>query len=166
MKLITILSLASLVQGLTWKGVDWSSTLVEEAAGKSWKSTAGTTTALETLLKNSGVNTVRQRVWVNPSDGNYNLAYNVKLAKRAKAAGLNMYLDLHYSDTWADPAHQVVATQSSVLVRRVDADVALHRLNQLHGQTTSIILPGKSTITLWQSATLSKATLCPSQSSR
>jgi arabinogalactan endo-1,4-beta-galactosidase len=25
---------------------------------------------LETILKNAGVNTVRQRIWVNPSDGN------------------------------------------------------------------------------------------------
>lgn len=93
---------------LTYKGVDWSSVAVEEKAGITYKTSSGTTQALETQLKNAGVNTVRQRVWVNPSDGNYNLAYNVALAKRAKAAGLNVYLDLHYSDTWADPAHQAI----------------------------------------------------------
>lgn len=106
MKILCLLSLIPVVQGLTWKGVDWSSTLVEEAAGKSWKSTSGSKTALETLLKNNGVDTVRQRLFVNPSDGKYNLDYNIKLAKRAQAAGLNLYLDLHYSDTWADPTHQ------------------------------------------------------------
>jgi arabinogalactan endo-1,4-beta-galactosidase len=49
---------------------------------------------------------VRQRVWVNPWDGNYNLDYNIQLARRAKAAGLGLYINFHYSDTWADPAHQ------------------------------------------------------------
>lgn len=92
---------------LTYKGVDWSSLLIEEAAGKSYKTTGGTTQPLETILKSSGVNTVRQRLWVNPSNGNYGLSYNLKLAQRAHAAGLNVYLDMHFSDTWADPGHQV-----------------------------------------------------------
>ncbi|KAF7922051.1 uncharacterized protein EAE98_008262 [Botrytis deweyae] len=93
---------------LTYKGVDWSSVSVEEKSGYTYKNTAGTTQALETILKASGVNTVRQRIWVNPSSGQYNLAYNLALAKRAKAAGLNIYLDLHFSDTWADPSHQAI----------------------------------------------------------
>lgn len=90
------------------KGIDWSSLLIEEKAGKTYQNSAGTTQPLETILKNTGVNTVRQRIWVNPSDGNYNLDYNIKLAKRAKAAGLAIYLDFHYSDNWADPGKQVV----------------------------------------------------------
>ncbi|TGO32060.1 hypothetical protein BHYA_0359g00050 [Botrytis hyacinthi] len=93
---------------LSYKGVDWSSVSVEEKSGFTYKNTAGTTQPLETILKASGVNTVRQRVWVNPSSGQYNLAYNLALAKRAKAAGLNIYLDLHFSDTWADPSHQAI----------------------------------------------------------
>ena len=91
---------------LTFKGVDWSSLLVEEAAGYTYKTTGGTTEPLETILKSSGVNTVRQRLWVS-STSTYNLAYNIKLAKRAHTAGLNIYLDMHLSDTWADPRHQV-----------------------------------------------------------
>jgi arabinogalactan endo-1,4-beta-galactosidase len=55
----------------------------------------------------SGANTVRQPLWVNLSGGTYNLADNLKLAKRAKAAGLKVYLDMHFSDTWADPSNQV-----------------------------------------------------------
>ncbi|RAL59239.1 hypothetical protein DID88_006954 [Monilinia fructigena] len=92
---------------LTYKGVDWSSVTIEEQAGYSYKNTAGTTQALETILADSGVNTVRQRVWVNPN-GQYNLDYNLALAKRAKAAGLGIYLDLHFSDTWADPTQQTM----------------------------------------------------------
>jgi arabinogalactan endo-1,4-beta-galactosidase len=100
------------VQALTYKGVDWSSLLIEEAAGKTYRNSNGTTKPLETILKNSGVNTVRQRLWVNPSNGYYDLAYNIELAKRAQSAGLGVYLDLHFSDTWADPGHQVGALRS------------------------------------------------------
>ncbi|KAF2729859.1 glycosyl hydrolase 53 [Polyplosphaeria fusca] len=109
MRLPFLLPLAftpAILAALPFKGVDWSSLLVEEKAGRTYKNTAGQTLPLETILKNAGVNTVRQRLWVNPSDGNYNLDYNLKLAARAKAAGLNIYLDLHYSDTWADPGKQ------------------------------------------------------------
>jgi arabinogalactan endo-1,4-beta-galactosidase len=103
--LLALVSTAS--AALTYKGVDWSSLTIEEDAGKSYKTTSGKTTALETILVDSGVNTVRQRVWVNPSSGDYNLDYNLALAKRANAAGLGVYLDLHFSDTWADPSDQV-----------------------------------------------------------
>lgn len=92
---------------LTFKGADWSSVVVEEDAGFSYKTTAGASTSLEALLKSSGANTVRQRVWVNPSDGIYGLDYNIEIAKRARAQGLEIYLDLHFSDTWADPGDQV-----------------------------------------------------------
>ncbi|KAK6594920.1 arabinogalactan endo-beta-galactosidase [Botrytis cinerea] len=105
----TVLAFAPQVfAALTYKGVDWSSVTVEEGSGYTYKNTAGTTQALETILAASGVNTVRQRIWVNPSSGQYNLAYNLALAKRAKAAGLKIYLDLHFSDTWADPSHQAI----------------------------------------------------------
>ncbi|KAI8624676.1 glycoside hydrolase family 53 protein [Xylariaceae sp. FL1651] len=104
----TALVVSPVHSALTYKGVDWSSVVVEEKAGRSYKTTSGSTQSLESILKASGVNTVRQRVWVNPSDGNYNLAYNLQIAKRAKAAGLGIYLDLHLSDTWADPAHQTI----------------------------------------------------------
>ncbi|KAH9812958.1 putative aminobutyrate aminotransferase [Teratosphaeria destructans] len=93
---------------LTYKGVDWSSLLVEEAAGKSYSDTDGTSGSLETILVNNGVNIVRQRLWYDPSDGNYNLDYNLKLAKRAYDAGMEIYLDIHFSDTWADPSDQAV----------------------------------------------------------
>lgn len=98
-------SLAS--ASLVYRGADISSLLIEEKAGIEYKNVNGQTQPLENILKAKGVNSVRQRVWVNPSDGSYNLDYNVKLAKRVKAAGMSVYLDLHFSDTWADPSHQV-----------------------------------------------------------
>lgn len=93
---------------LTYKGVDWSSVAVEEDSGVSYSTADGTGQSLEKILASSGVNTVRQRIWVNPSDGNYDLEYNLALAKRADAAGLGVYLDLHFSDTWADTGNQEI----------------------------------------------------------
>jgi arabinogalactan endo-1,4-beta-galactosidase len=115
--LLTWLYATSALAALPYKGVDWSSLLIEEKAGKSYKNAAGQTQPLETILKANGVNTVRQRLWHSPSDGNYNLDYNVRLAKRAKAAGLGVYLDLHYSDNWADPSKQVTPAAWSSLNR-------------------------------------------------
>ena len=98
---------------LQFKGADISSLLLLEKAGLTYKSTSGTVTPFEKLLAQSGANSVRQRVWVNPSDGTYNLDYNVQLAKRVKSAGMSVYLDLHFSDTWADGSHQVCFVTSS-----------------------------------------------------
>ncbi|KAK4545888.1 hypothetical protein LTR36_002452 [Oleoguttula mirabilis] len=95
---------------LAYKGVDWSSLLVEEASGKSYIGIDGNTKSLELILKNNGVTTVRQRIWNNPSNGDYDLDYNLKLAKRAHAQGLGIYLDFHFSDTWADPGDQTTPT--------------------------------------------------------
>ena len=95
---------------LTHKGVDWSSTLVEESAGQSYIGIDGNEKPIERIYKNNGVNTVRQRLWFDPSDGDYDLEYNLQLAKRAHAEGLQIYLDFHFSSTWADPGHQTTPT--------------------------------------------------------
>jgi arabinogalactan endo-1,4-beta-galactosidase len=62
------------------------------------------------ILKARGANTFRLRLFVNPNGEEVqvnDLEYTVRLATRVKAAGAKFLLDLHYSDTWADPAHQV-----------------------------------------------------------
>ncbi|KAJ5157465.1 uncharacterized protein N7482_008565 [Penicillium canariense] len=98
--------LAPVSATLSIHGADISSLLVEENAGVSYKNLAGTKQALEVILADAGINSVRQRVWVNPSGGSYDLDYNIKLAKRVQARGMKTYLDLHLSDTWADPSAQ------------------------------------------------------------
>ncbi|KAL4900538.1 Arabinogalactan endo-beta-1,4-galactanase A [Aspergillus multicolor] len=101
------LSLASLTSAaLTYRGADISSLLVEEDSGVAYKNPNGQTQAFESILADNGVNSIRQRVWVNPSDGSYDLDYNVELAKKVQDAGMSVYLDLHLSDTWADPGDQ------------------------------------------------------------
>ena len=64
-----------------------------------------------TILKNNDVNTVRLRLWVNP--GNEHCGFNeVKsFSETLKNEGFKIWLTIHYSDTWADPAHQETPTQ-------------------------------------------------------
>ncbi|GKU05887.1 arabinogalactan endo- -beta-galactosidase [Fusarium langsethiae] len=107
-RFLVFLSYLSVSLALQFRGVDWSSVAVEEQKGIKYTNSAGTAQPLEQILAANGVNSVRQRVWVNPSNGEYNLDYNIKLAKRAKAAGMSVYLTLHFSDTWADPGHQSI----------------------------------------------------------
>ncbi|KAK9481085.1 glycosyl hydrolase family 53 protein [Lipomyces japonicus] len=102
-----LISLLSLTQAkLLYKGVDASSLLISESSGTSFKDVHGNLKPVEQILSESGINTSRQRIWVNPDGGSYNLDYNLVLAQRMRKAGLDIYLDFHYSDYWADPSKQ------------------------------------------------------------
>jgi arabinogalactan endo-1,4-beta-galactosidase len=61
--------------------------------------------ALE-ILQNHGLDSIRMRVWVNPADGYHDRAEVAEMARRCDAKNLGLLVDLHYSDTWADPGHQ------------------------------------------------------------
>lgn len=66
------------------------------------------------LLKESGVNYVRIRIWNDPytadgkgyGGGNNDLAKAKKIGKLAADAGIKTLIDFHYSDFWADPSRQ------------------------------------------------------------
>ena len=61
------------------------------------------------VFKEHGANLIRLRLWNNPTWTKYsNLADVERSIKRAKALGLQVLLDFHYSDDWADPSKQVV----------------------------------------------------------
>ena len=63
------------------------------------------------LVLAHGVNYARLRLFVAPdgTDGQVNsLPYTLALAKQVKQGGLRFLLDLHYSDSWADPGHQPI----------------------------------------------------------
>ena len=78
-----------------------------EAAGGKFFTTAGKPIDAFALMKASGFKVARIRVFVNPSDNNGRLDNAIALATRAKAAGIDTCIDLHFSDTWADPGHQI-----------------------------------------------------------
>ncbi|QQE10827.1 glycosyl hydrolase 53 family protein [Planctomycetota bacterium] len=91
-------------------GVDISALTALENDGAVYRDTDGTPGDPIQILSNHGINSYRLRLFVNPTGNNgldiNNLDYTINLAKRIKAAGGNLLLDLHYSDTWADPGHQ------------------------------------------------------------
>lgn len=64
-----------------------------------------------TILKDNGINTVRLRLWVNPSN-NYSGFNEVKqFSNTLKTSGFKTWLSIHYSNTWADPAYQETPKQ-------------------------------------------------------
>lgn len=89
------------------RGADLSFLPQEEAAGARYTDDGVQQSALQ-ILNNHGVNYVRLRLWVDPPPGYSNLASDLQMAKRIHAAGDKIYLDIHYSDFWADPSKQIV----------------------------------------------------------
>jgi arabinogalactan endo-1,4-beta-galactosidase len=57
------------------------------------------------ILADHGVNSVRLSVWVGDESA-MSPARVLRMAKAAADHGLQIYLALHYSDTWADPGRQ------------------------------------------------------------
>lgn len=88
------------------KGADISWVTELEAAGKHFYDAAGTEREATALMKSLGMNTIRLRVWVNPANGWNNRADVLAKALRAKALGMRLLIDFHYSDSWADPGQQ------------------------------------------------------------
>ncbi len=88
------------------KGADISWLTQMEASGKKFYNAAGIETECMALRKSLGMNTVRLRVWVNPSPAFNNAADVVAKAIRAKNLGMRIMIDFHYSDSWADPGKQ------------------------------------------------------------
>ena len=61
------------------------------------------------IFAEAGTNLVRIRLWNNPTWTNYSNINDVKKSiQRAKSEGMNVLLDFHYSDSWADPSNQEI----------------------------------------------------------
>ena len=61
------------------------------------------------IFAEAGTNLVRIRLWHNPTWTNYSNINDVKKSiQRAKSEGMNVLLDFHYSDSWADPSNQEI----------------------------------------------------------
>ncbi|MBL7725920.1 MAG: glycosyl hydrolase 53 family protein [Chitinophagaceae bacterium] len=88
------------------KGADVGWLTQMEAAGKKFYNSSGTEQDCIQILKNTGMNSIRLRVWVDPAGGWNNTADVVAKAIRAKNLGMRIMIDFHYSDSWADPGQQ------------------------------------------------------------
>jgi arabinogalactan endo-1,4-beta-galactosidase len=86
-------------------GADVSFLKAAEDEGKVFKDNGHAKPGLE-ILKDHGYNWIRLRLFYSPTDLPNNLKYTLAMAKSAKQLGFRFLLDLHYSDTWADPGKQ------------------------------------------------------------
>lgn len=102
------------------------------------------------ILKDHGANTVRVRLWHTPTaiaqrnNGKmyYDLEGTARTIERAKKNGLVVNLDIHYSDTWADPAHQETPAAWKDLSYEVLKDsVYQYTLNVLNYLKTRKLVP-------------------------
>ena len=90
----------------TVRGADLSNLVKNEDNGAAYFDARGRPVDAVKAFADAGANLVRLKVWVNPADGYNTAGQVVATAKRAKAAGLGVLVDFHYSDRWTDPGAQ------------------------------------------------------------
>lgn len=92
------------------KGADVGWLQQMEATGYKFYNCNGKEDDCLNILKEHGINSIRLRAWVNPSEdpasGHCSTSEVVEMAFRAKEMGFRLMIDLHYSDSWADPEKQ------------------------------------------------------------
>lgn len=137
-------------------------------AGGSFVDTDGQKKSILQLLKSHGFNAIRLRTFVDPkapfgyAEGTggscskaeaYNdAAHTAEFGAEVKAAGMQLLVDFHYSDTWADPGKQIIpeawrdATSIEDLASRVST-YTTETLNQLiaNGARPDMVQVGNET---------------------
>ena len=97
-------------------GMDASIVIAEENSGVRYYDFEGVEQDVFLTMAQSGINTIRVRIWNDPFDengngfggGNNDLKTAIQIGKRANAAGMRLLVDFHLSDFWADPGKQMV----------------------------------------------------------
>lgn len=128
------------------RGADVSWCTEMEADGRRFYNADGVETDIFALMKQIGMNAIRLRVWVNPQRFGYGAwcdkADVVAKAKRAHAKGLDLLIDFHYSDFFADPGTQTLPLDWNGFTReQVKAAVASHTKDVLQALKTEGIEP-------------------------
>ncbi len=130
--------------------ISWASEMEYDMAhnpsrinGTAFKDAKGNTGLLP-VLKATGVNAIRLRVWVKPEDPNGWSGKDdvVRMAKRAAEAGMSVMIDFHYSDFFADPGRQDTPSEWSGLdLNGLCAKVAEHTKDVLSALKSAGVTP-------------------------
>lgn len=118
-------------------GADISWCTQQEAQGQKYRNFDNKERDAITLCREMGLGSVRLRVWVDPRDRNgkpswCNADDVLQKALRAKKAGMDIMIDFHYSDSWADPAKQPIpAAWRKHSYKQMCQDVRRHTLEVL-----------------------------------
>ena len=97
-------------------GMDASCVPALENCGVRYYDHQGNEKDVYSILAENGINYIRVRIWNDPFDevgngyggGNCDLRNAVTIGKRATENGMQLLVNFHYSDFWADPAKQMV----------------------------------------------------------
>jgi arabinogalactan endo-1,4-beta-galactosidase len=112
---------------------------------------SGVAAPADQILYNNGDNLFRLRLFVNPNTSYsatggaiQTTAYDIALAQQIKAddPSAKFELDLHYSDTWADPSHQTIpAAWSGESLSQLQSSVYNYTLNTLNSFKSAGVMP-------------------------
>lgn len=103
------------------RGADLSYVNEMEDCGAVYLDSSGADKDPYVLFAEAGARLVRVRLWHNPEWTDYSNEADVQQTiRRAKEAGMDVLLDFHYSDDWADPGKQVVPAAWKGVVNDVD----------------------------------------------
>ncbi len=92
-----------------WRGADMSYVNEMEDCGAVYRDGGEVRDPFE-ILADKGANLARFRLWHNPRWTDYSTLPDViKSIRRARANGMKVLLNFHYSDDWADPQHQRIS---------------------------------------------------------
>ena len=125
-------------------GADTSWVSEMEVAGKKFYDANGTETDCFELMKQYNMNAIRLRVWVNPTgtDKYCDKEHMIAKAERAHKLGMDVMVDFHYSDSWADPQKQnIPSAWKSHDYATMKQDVADHTTDVLQGLKDKGITP-------------------------
>lgn len=115
-------------------GVDASMVKTVEENGGVYYNHLGQEQDVFQILADHGVNFFRVRIWNAPYNllddvyggGSVDVTEAISMSKRAQEAGMNVMVDLHYSDFWADPEKQRVPT-SWATMNKAQLEVAIEQ---------------------------------------
>ena len=124
------------------KGADVSWVTEMEASGRKFYNKAGVETECMALMKSLGMNTIRLRVWVNPSPVWNDVNDVVAKAVRAKDLGMRLMINFHYSDSWADPGKQTKpAAWNDLGVQALRTELGNHTRTVLNALKSAGVTP-------------------------
>lgn len=123
-------------------GADTSWMTEMESKGAVFRTAEGEPRDCLSLMKDYGLSAIRLRVWGDPDGGWNGKVDTLAKAKRAAAAGLDLMVDFHFSDTWADPGQQTIPKAwRGHDADRICEDIAAHVENVLGGLKEAGIRP-------------------------
>lgn len=89
-----------------YRGMDLSFQSELEGYNIDYKDNNGNAIDVLDYVTENGANLIRLKLWHTPQDGQNSLNDVKAYAQRIKNSNADFLLDVHYSDYWADPAHQ------------------------------------------------------------